>query len=385
MSIMSRETERYFDGPDDVPDTWAPELQQSHVLHRRGAWSPYQRRCSTEEDHGPEVQHAVTKPRAALAWQKTSFAWRGSGEGDVYSAKGEWRGTRDWASGSPDGVQYNGASNDGVRFVLPINLQDTYDDRTSQLPRASSATPRSVIGALVVRTLAQPVNHCKKKTRTGTWTDSQLATAVAVVDEGSKIAAAARDAGILQSSLRDHLYGRTLKQKKGRQGVLNEEEESALVKWILEMQEHAHPISIFELTRKVAEITQEHWTPFKDGIPGRGWLRWFRNRHPELTLRFAQGLEEGCARGLNPSSVSSFYDNLQKAYERHEYSPFHIWNADESGAQAGQNGSDTLVFARCGNRSVHTTIPNSKEHLTVFSCVNAIGHHVPNFYIFKGK
>ena len=151
------------------------------------------------------------------------------------------------------------------------------------------------------------------------------------------------------------------------------------------MQEHAHPISIFELRRKVAEITQERWTPFKDSISGRGWLRWFRNCHPELTLRFAQGLEEGCARGLNPSSVSSFYDNLQKAYERHEYSPSHIWNVDESGAQAERNGGGTLVFARRGSRSVHTTIPNSKEHLTVLSCVNAIGHHVPNFYIFKGK
>ena len=91
---------------------------------------------------------------------------------------------------------------------------------------------------------------------------------------------------------------------------MHEREESALVKWILEMQEHAHPVLIFELRRKVAEITQERWTPFKDGIPRRGWLRWFRNRHPELTLRSAQGLEEGRARGLNPSSVSSFYENL---------------------------------------------------------------------------
>ena len=77
---------------------------------------------------------------------------------------------------------------------------------------------------------------------------------------------------------------------------MHEEEESTLVKWILEMQKHAHPISIFELRRKVAEITQERWTPFKDGIPSRGWLRWFRNRHLELTLRSAQGLEQGCCR-----------------------------------------------------------------------------------------
>ena len=177
MLIVSRETERYFDGPDDVPNTWAPELQQSHVLHRRGAWSPYQRRCSTEKHHGPEVEHALTRPRGALAWQRTSSASRRSGEGDVYGAEGEWRGSGEWASGSPD---------DGVRSVLPMNLQSTYEDRTPQRPRASSAAPRSVIGPPLVGTAAQPVNHRKKRTRTGTWTDSQLAAPVAAVDGGSK-------------------------------------------------------------------------------------------------------------------------------------------------------------------------------------------------------
>ena len=110
------------------------------------------------------------------------------------------------------------------------------------------------------------------------------------------------------------------------------------MKWMLEMQEHAHPICIMELRRKVAEITQDRWTPFKDGIPGCGWLRWFQNRHPELTLRSAQALEEARAKGLNPNSVASFYDNLQAAYQQHGYSPSHIWNADKSGAQAGRSG-----------------------------------------------
>ena len=132
-------------------------------------------------------------------------------------------------------------------------------------------------------------------------------------------------------------------------------------------------------------MTQGRWTSFKDGIPGRGWLQWFHNRHPELTLRSPQGLEEGRARGLNPTSVASLYENLQQAYDQHKYLPSHIWNADESGAQAGRGGGSTLVFARRGTRSVHSILPNSKEHLIVLTCVNAAGHSIPNFYIFKGK
>ena len=204
------------------------------------------------------------------------------------------------------------------------------------------------------------------------------------MDAGCGLATAARNMGIPATSLRDHIYRRTIKRKKGRQGILSVEE-SALVKWMLEMQEHAHPICIMELRRKFAKMTQDRWTPFKDFILGCGWLRWFRNRHPELTLRSAQALEEAHAKGLNPNSVASFYDNLQAAYQQHAYPPSHIWNADKSGAQAGRTGGGTLVFARRGTKSVHSTVPNSKEHLTVLSCINAASHHVPNLYIFKGK
>jgi len=122
------------------------------------------------------------------------------------------------------------------------------------------------------------------------------------------------------------------------------EEESTLVKWMLEMQDWAHPISILELRKKVAEITLERWTLFKDGIPGHKWLKWFRNRHLELTLKFAQGLEEVHARGLNPSSVASFYNNLKVVYECYRYLLSHSWNVDESGAQASRSGGRTLVF-----------------------------------------
>ena len=94
-------------------------------------------------------------------------------------------------------------------------MQGTYEERTEWL-RASSAAQRSGIGACIPGAAVQPTNQRMKRRRTGTWTDSQLAAAVAAVDRGSKIAVAARDAGIPQSSLRDHLYGRTLKRKKGR-------------------------------------------------------------------------------------------------------------------------------------------------------------------------
>lgn len=147
--------------------------------------------------------------------------------------------------------------------------------------------PRANVDAAPTAAPAVPpaVPRRRRSRRTGAWSDAQLSTVVAAVESGSAMATVLRAFGIPASSLRDHLYGRTMQRKKGRQGVLSEEEEGALVKWMLDMQDVAHPISIIELRTKVTEITQERWTPFRDGVPGRGWLRWFRNRHPELTLQ----------------------------------------------------------------------------------------------------
>ena len=72
----------------------------------------------------------------------------------------------------------------------------------------------------------------------------------------------------------------------------------------------------------VSEITQERETPFTKGIPGDSWLKWFKNRHPEIILRSSQGLELACAKGLSPENVATFYDNLLDLYREHAYAPY---------------------------------------------------------------
>jgi hypothetical protein len=57
------------------------------------------------------------------------------------------------------------------------------------------------------------------------------------------------------------------------------------------MQDLGFPLSISQVKLKVAMITQDRDTPFTDGIPGPSWLHWFKRRHPELSMRMAQGLD----------------------------------------------------------------------------------------------
>jgi hypothetical protein len=132
-----------------------------------------------------------------------------------------------------------------------------------------------------------------------------------------------------------------------------------VVKYILGMARYGHPINIIELKIKVAEATQLWDTPFKDGIPSSGWLRWFHKRHPDISLHMSQGLDNGRARGLCPENVLTFYENLEVML-RKGYEASHIWNCDESGAQAGRNGGGR-VLAKMGARSVHLVIPKERE------------------------
>ena len=78
------------------------------------------------------------------------------------------------------------------------------------------------------------------------------------------------------------------------------------------------------------------------------------------------------------------YHNLCSLYEEHHYPPSHIWNCDETEAQAGCNGG-SRVFAKRGAKNVHTMIPNEHEWVSVLVCINASGEAIPNFYSFKGK
>jgi hypothetical protein len=62
-------------------------------------------------------------------------------------------------------------------------------------------------------------------------------------------------------------------------------------------------------------------------------------------IAYITGVEIAQARGLCLENVATFYQNFEQLYEQHHYSPDHIWNSDETGAQVGRSGG-TRVFVR---------------------------------------
>ena len=166
--------------------------------------------------------------------------------------------------------------------------------------------------------------------------------------------------------------------------MLTEIEEGQLVQYIIDMQNLGFPLSLTQLKLQVAMMTQAMETPFTNGIPHPCWLRLFRGRHLEVSLRLAQGLDVKRARGLCPENVKTFYENLSCLYDTRNYLPSCIWNCEESGVHDGRNGG-VYVLAKVGSWNVHQVVPDECEWLIVLTCINATGESIPNFYIFGRK
>ena len=186
-----------------------------------------------------------------------------------------------------------------------------------------------------------------RRRRTGLWTNRQLQEALAAVDGGMAMRQAAATYNIPYSTFKEWCYGIRTSRKRGPPTVLKPAEEEELVNYLIQMCDRGYGLSPTALRMKVYEITQLRWTPFRNGIPGDGWMRWWKRRHPNLTLRVSQAMESARASRLCQENVQGLYGNLQHLYSLHQYSPDRIWNCNESGAQAGRNGG-AIVIARRG-------------------------------------
>ena len=181
----------------------------------------------------------------------------------------------------------------------------------------------------------------------------------------------------------EHLFGNRVSRDCGAKPVLSHEEENKLSEWLVEMAEAGHGLSTTTLKIKMSNIAMGRDTPFRNGIPGDGWMRGWKRHHPELSVRTSQALEVAGAKRLCELNVRSFYDNLEAWCNMNEYSPDRIWNCDETSAHAGKNGGGVII-ARTGARRVHSIVPDQREWLSVLVCINAAGSSLPSFYISKG-
>ena len=252
-----------------------------------------------------------------------------------------------------------------------------------QRPKATSAADLQQTSD---RLPAAASNRRVQRKKNGNWTNAQLEQALsAITDDGLKIREASRVYNIPATLLRNHLWGTTSGRHRGICPTLKHDEELKLVDFIFKMQEIRYPLTPTDLRVKVAQATQARQTSWSaTSLPGGGWLRSFRRRHPEIFLRKSQELAVARACNMCLATVASFYANLEYLYSTYNYPESHIWNCDKSGVQAAKNGGAT-VLAKKGSKVVNSITLDHREHISVLSWINAASGKIPNFYIVKGK
>jgi hypothetical protein len=145
---------------------------------------------------------------------------------------------------------------------------------------------------------------------------------------------ASRNCGIPLFFLGNHLNGRLRRRRIKFGGVLTYEENVAIVRWVLTMQEVGLPITLQQLKMKMVQVTQTKPAPFYNGIPGASWWYWFKHCHLEFNIKQVERLEVCTTHGLTNTACQTSYTNLQMLYTKHNYNTNHIWNFNDTRIQA---------------------------------------------------
>lgn len=121
-------------------------------------------------------------------------------------------------------------------------------------------------------------------------------------------------------------------------------------------------------------------------IAGYDWLWSFLRRHPELSIRKAEGLSMARGRGLTREAANHFYNLLETEINLRNLQdkPQSIFNVDESGIQLINKVGK--VVAKKGAKVVNKITTGEKgETVSLVACCSAEGRFLPPSLIYKGK
>lgn len=125
---------------------------------------------------------------------------------------------------------------------------------------------------------------------------SEEAMKAAMVDvrlHQTPIRTAAKKFGVPRTTLKYKVEGKSPAHRKmGPASILRKEEEAEICKWVEKMEKAGFPVTVDELTISVQRVIKEMGRPhpFKDGRPGKTWVRAFLRRNSGIYKRISQNL-----------------------------------------------------------------------------------------------
>ncbi|XP_069358266.1 uncharacterized protein [Maniola hyperantus] len=175
--------------------------------------------------------------------------------------------------------------------------------------------------------------------------------------------------------------------KVGPDPVLGREIEEKLSKWLINMAKCGFPLTKQDLIESVSKIIRDSGikNPFKEGKPGDTWYHNFLKRHPEISIRVPEGINNARA-AVTETRIRSWFKELRDymasiaALDIFE-EPDRIFNGDETGFSLCPKSGK--VLGPRGYKNVYVIKQNNeKENITVLVVFTASGKLCPPLVIF---
>lgn len=181
-----------------------------------------------------------------------------------------------------------------------------------------------------------------------------------------------------RSTLQTRLRGvRTRREAHEHQQLLSPAQENILVEWVKIMGRRGVPLSLTTTAEYASDIA---------GRPvGETWPRRFRQRHPDLRVRWTVALEECRARALNQNVVHNFFEMYSELMEKYEIQPQNLYNMDEKGIQLGVGKRSHAVLVDRDQKMVHSIQTGNRDLVTILECLSADGTALHPSVVFEGK
>ena len=158
--------------------------------------------------------------------------------------------------------------------------------------------------------------------------------------------------------------------------LLTAAQEEILTEWIRVMGRRGIPMTATIIADYVGDIVGH--------VIGESWVRRFKDRHPELKVKWSSPLEKCRAASLNPTLVNEYFDLLEETIERYNIPPENIYNMDEKGIQLGI-GQKVKAFVDRDQKDVYSVEDGNRELVTMIEAISADGWSMHPSAIYQGK
>ncbi|XP_025195696.1 tigger transposable element-derived protein 6-like [Melanaphis sacchari] len=117
-------------------------------------------------------------------------------------------------------------------------------------------------------------------------------------------------------------------------------------------------------------------------MAGKDWVKGFRKRHPEITLRSPEATSSARAQAFNRPNVMKFFTILQNVQQKNSFLPHRVFNVDETGLTTVQSKCSKILALK-GRRQVGSLTSAERGVLsTIVVCMSAGGNFIPPMIIF---